>query len=179
MIHEIATELRAELRALGVPLAVVDGPEPTTTTTWARERIVVSFDEGGTDSFVLPRALKTNARHRYTAIEACKITIYAQSPAASATPFEHRARAKRIRNHVLCALDVVSAKRRNRWAPQSGRFTTPEDLDKSEQPKGAVYEISFVFEQAVAALTWKGEGNAEGLISAVGNETNVAMTNGA
>lgn len=176
MIHELATELRAELRALGVPVAVIDGPEPTTTTTWGRERIVVAFNEDGSDSFVQPRALRTNARHRYTAREACKVTIYAQSPAASATSFEHRARAKRLRDHVLVAFDVVAAKRRNRWSPDSGRFIAPEDLDKSGQPKGAVYELLFTFEQAVPVLTWKGEGTSEGLISSVQSRTDVAMT---
>lgn len=173
MIHELGQELHVALRSKGVPVAVINGPEPTTTTTWARERIVLEFDKDGTDSFGDIRSLQTNPRHRYTAVEACKLTLYVQSPSVGATTFEHRARAKRLRDEILVAMDLVAAQRRNRWRPLSGAFEDPPDLEKSERPAGAVYVLKFSIEQAVRDLTWAGAAQPEATITGVTSATHV------
>lgn len=175
MIHEIGVELQARLRTAGVPVNVVDGPE-LPTTTWGRERIVIEFDADGSDSFVLPRSLPLNARHRYTSSEACKLTIYAQSSERGATVFEHQRRAKKLRDEVLTAMDYVAVRRRNRWKPNSGAFITPPDLEKTERPGGAVYEIRFMFEQAVAVLTMAGAAQPEGNILGIRSTNKVSMS---
>jgi hypothetical protein len=177
-LHEIGVELQAQLRTQGVPLPVVDGPEPTKTATWGRERIVIEFDPDGTDSFALPRSLPPNARHRYTAGEACKLTIYAQSARSGALVSEHRQRAKAIRNQVLVAMDHVAARRKNRWKPNAGGLTSPADLEKSEKPNGAVYELRFVFELPAKVLTFAGEASPEAGDFAVSNVNNVSLAHG-
>lgn len=167
MIHEIGRELLARLQANGDPLQVVDGPEPTATAAWGRERIVIEHDADGTDSFGAPRGLHTNAKHRYTATEACKLTIYARSAVSGATVFEHRERAKKLRDDVMVAMDLVAATRRNRWHPGTGRFVTPPDLEGSEKPGGAVYELKFTFEQPVEVRTFAGAARPEGRIGTI------------
>ncbi len=165
MIREIGTELAARLEAKGVPVPVVDGPE-NPTTMWGRERIVIEHDDGA-DSFGPPRSHRRNPSHRYTRTMSCKMTIFAKSPAAGAAIFEHRRRAERILDKVLCAMDYVAAVRKNHWAPKSGKYITPPDLAGSENPAGAVYELSFEFDRAVMDQTWAGANRPESTMSLV------------
>jgi hypothetical protein len=165
MIHELGVELAARLGTQGVPLPVVDGPEPTTTTTWGRERIVIQHADGG-DAFGPPRSQHINPKHRHTRTANYKLTIYAKSAAIGAAVFEHRRRAEHVLDKVLCAMDYVAAVRKNRWAPKSGGFITPPDLAASEKPGGAVYELSFTFDRAVIDRTWANAAAEEFTITA-------------
>lgn len=176
MIHEIGLELAAKLVAIGVPFAVVDGPEGTKTITWGRERIVLEHDDAN-DSFGPPRSQHQNPKHRYTRTAAYKLTIYAQSRTAGATLFEHRRRASRALDRVLVAMDSVAADRKNRWKPGAGRFVTPEDLKDTERANGAVYELSFTFDHAVEVRTWAGAALPESALTAVTSRTQVSLLN--
>lgn len=179
MIHEISVELQTELRVLGVPFPIVDGPEATKPVGWGRERIVVEYDVDGTDSFARPRTTSANPKRRYLSLEACKVTIYAQSPSAGATVFEHRRRAKSIRDRVVVALEIVAAKRKNAYQPSRGRFIVPVDLEGAEIPGGAAYELAFGFERAIETRKWTGEKQPEGNITDVGSTTKVFRPGGA
>ncbi len=157
MIHEIGLELGARLAEQGVPLPVVDGPE-NPSTMWGRERIVIEHAEGN-DAYGGPRSQRIAPKHRYTRSVPYKITIFVKSGRAGAALFEHKRRAELALDKVLCAMDYVAAVRKNHWEPTSGKFITPADLAGSENPGGAVYELSFTFDRAVIDRNWA---NAEG-----------------
>jgi len=183
MIREIGLELQAQLRAQGVPIDVVTGPEASTTSTWGRERIVIEYDTDATDSFGPPRLNGRNPRHRHLADEACKITIYVQSSVAGPNVFEHRRRAKHARDAVISALDHVAAAtgRMNRWKPIAGRFITPASLAANDKPGGAVYELKFTFDRAIEDRTWAGATNAEATLASgtIHSTTRVSRAQGA
>lgn len=160
MIHELGVELQAALVALGCPLPVVDGPENTKSTTYARERIVLEHDEKG-DSFGPVRTQHRNPKSRMTRIMGVKATIYAKHPYAGALEFEHRRRANHALDLVLVALGNAAAARHNVYTPTAGRFITPEDLAGSERVQGAAYELTFTIDRAVEARTWAGAAGEE------------------
>jgi hypothetical protein len=174
-LHAVGVALQAYLREQGCPLDVIDGPEATTTTTWGRERIVIEYDDSGKDSFSGPRGLHVNAKHRKTAIDACKLTIYARSARGGAAEFEHRARAKLIRETVIAGLDYVAAVNKNRWEPTSGAIITPADLAKTEQQGGAVYELLFTYELPIRVVSFVGEAQPEGTLTGLISSTKVAL----
>lgn len=156
MIHEIGKELQVELRANGCPLPVVDGPEPTKTVTWARERIVIEYNDDVGDSFAAPKTQSVNPHTRLIAIVAYKISIYVQSPKVGAKVFEHRRRGNDVRDMVICALSKIARLRKNTVLFVHGDFFTPEDLVGSEAPAGAAYELHFTFDRAIEERTWTG-----------------------
>lgn len=153
MLHEIAVELGARLRALGCPVPVVDGPEPTKTTTGARERIVLEHDDAG-DRFDSAQAQRGTPTHVRARVVAAKATIYAQSTKAGAHDFEHRRRCEHTLDLVIAGLNDVIAARKNRVEFTGGRFVKAEDLTRSEVIPGAIYELTFTFDRAVRAQRW-------------------------
>ena len=155
MIHEIGVELQAALKLQGCPLVVIDGPERTQTTTFARERLVIEHDDGG-DTFGPARSQAKNPDIRMIRNIGVKITIYAQEPAVGAIDFEHRRRAEHVLDMLLVALEKVALARKNGITFKSGKLIVPEDLAKSEEREGAVYELSFSIERAVGQRTWAG-----------------------
>ena len=161
MIREVARELQVRLQANGDPLAVVLGPEPLATATWGRERIVLEYDTEAADSFGDPRGHHTNPKHRYTAVEACKLTIYARSAIGGAAVFEHRRRCKKIRDDVVVSLEYVARARRNRFKPGAGKFFTPPALQGTETAGGAAYELKFLYARPVEVRTFVGAAQPE------------------
>lgn len=155
MLHEIGVELGFALAAQGCPLKVIDGPEPTKTTTFARERIVLEHDDG--DSFGPTRSQHRNPKFRMVRSVAAKITIHAQSAADGATAWEHRRRAEHVLDLVLVALEKVVVARKNGWTPKGGGFVRADDLQKSEVAGGAVYELTFTVERGVYEQKWNGD----------------------
>jgi hypothetical protein len=182
VIHEIGVELEAALKAKGCSMfPVADGPEATATTTFARSRIVIAHDEGG-DAFSPVRSQSSGkAKHRFTRAIGCKITIYAQDPRAGARPFEHRRRAERVLDLVLVALAGIAATRKNALSVKGGRFVQPDDLAKSEEIGGAVYELLFTFDRAVIDRTWAGAERAEATLASgsITSTTKVSLKGGA
>jgi len=155
VIREYALQLRAKLEELGCPVPVVDDDEGTTTTTFARSRIVVSEDPDRDDAYGPPRGAQRNPRAYYSVQIPVRVSIYAQAPQSGALPFEHRRYARRIAGAVLSALHEIAVTRRNHILTPSGRRVTPEDLEGSERPRGALYELTFAIEAEVpAASTW-------------------------
>lgn len=155
MLHEIGVELGAALAAQGCPLRVIDGPEPTKTTTYARERIVIEHDDA--DGFVPTQSQHRNPKIRMVRNVAAKVTIYAQSPAAGAMEWEHTRRAEHVLDLVLVALDYVVSVRKNRWTIKGGGFVRPDDLAKSDTQGGAVYALTFAVERGVYEQKWNGD----------------------
>jgi hypothetical protein len=180
MLHDIGTELQTELRRIGCPVPVLDGPEPMATTSWGRERIVIEHD--GSDGFNPARSQRPNPKHRYTRAIGGKFTIYAQSTKRGATRFEHRNRLEHILDLVLCSMDLVAAERKNAWRPTGGAFFTPPDLAETERDGGAAYELSFSFDRGVWVQNWAGDIQPEITMGASGSRvvsiTNVRRTHG-
>lgn len=181
MIAAIAKELDDALKAKGVPLRVSMGPERTDTTTPARERIVVEYDDNAGDS-LSPTPPHRNSAMKFVRLVGAKLTIYAQEPSAGAMDYEHRRRAEHVLDLVLVALDNVVRGRRNALAIRSGRFIRPADLAQSKQPGGAVYELTFSIDRAVLDTTWKGAAAPTVTMGAGGlrmrNTTRVSLANG-
>lgn len=155
MLHEIGTEIQTTINGRLCPLPVVDGPEPTDTVTFARERIVLEYDPSG-DSFAVPRAQRPNPSHRMTRLIGCKLTIYAQEVTPNAMAFEHRRRAEHILDQVLVALYEGAAQRANQLEIVRGAFVQPIDLAGSPVQGGAVYELYFKFGRAVFTQDFPG-----------------------
>lgn len=176
MIREITQELAAELASIGCPIRVLNGPEPTTTTTWGRERIVL--EHADSDSFDRDVGQSINPKIRYKRNIGLKLTIYAQSTSAGATEFEHRRRAEKALDAVIVAFDNIAALRRNPWGPTSGAFVVPPDLAKSETQAGAVYELHLTFGRGIAERNWAGDTQDEFTILAdtITNTVEISQT---
>ncbi len=160
MIHDVGRSLQEAIKAKGSPFTVVDGPEPSTTTTWARERIVIEYVPGG-DKVGPATSQHVNPRHVATFSPAARITIYARSPNVGAQRFEHERRAHAVLRQVIAGLRLVFAVRKNSWSFNGGGFVTPPDLEKSEKVGGAVYAFDFSFDTGVPDLTWAGAAQDE------------------
>lgn len=156
MIREYAIELRRALAAIGCPIPVVDDEEGTSTSTYARSRIVVAEDRDQSDAYDAPRGGQRNPRTYYSVTIPLKAIVYAQSTAKGATRWEHRRLARRVVSAVLSIFYELAKTRRNELSGISGRFVEPEDLEGSERPRGAVYELTFSVTASVPApTTWE------------------------
>jgi len=149
MIREIAAELQVILRTQKCPVPVFEGPEPTETTTWGRERVVIEHDVNGRDSFIGPRSQGLNPRLAQVRIQALTATIYVQSAKAGARVFEHRRRANAVLDQIVAGLLDIGALRRNDVVFTGGKFFTPKDLEGTDVPGGAAYELTFTFERGI------------------------------
>lgn len=154
-MHEIALELTTELRAVGCPLQVVEGPEPSETATWGRERIVLEHATG--DRFTAPLSQRTTPKYRFVRLVAAKLKIYAQTPRGGALAWEHRRRAEHVLDLVLVALEKVILARHNNFVVGSGGFFDPPDMQGTATRAGAAYELAFTVDRAVVPQTWDGE----------------------
>lgn len=161
MIHEIGQDLLAQFQARAVPIPVVDGPEHRPTTTFARERVVIEHDFSA-DEINAPRGARqltvTNGQApvRYNVLTGVKITIYAKATRAGAMYWEHVRRAEQIRDQILCCLYVIQKVRQNVCSFKSGKFIYPKDLEDSETPGGAAYELFLTFDRAAFDQNWDG-----------------------
>lgn len=165
MLHEVGVQLAQSLQAKGCPFPVIDGPEFRPTDTGARERVVIQHDDG--DGFVSRHMAKgaPNAV-RLTRNQMCKLLIYAKAPSAGAMYWEHTRRAEHVLDLVLISLFDILKARRQLFEFKSGKFIFPDDLQKSETPALAVYELSFMFDRGVFYQKWDGSGAATATIVA-------------
>lgn len=179
MIHEIGVELGKALAAKKCPIPVIDGPEPTDTTTGARERIVIEHDELGGDS-ITPARPQKNPKIRMIRNIGSKITIYAQAVNAGATDWEHRRRAEHVVDLVLVALDNVLTTRKNGYRITKSRFVQPKDLATSEIIAGAKYEILLSIERGIFEQMWNGDKRPEATIAdgTIKGTTKVSLAHG-
>lgn len=175
MIHEIGVELQANLQAAGCPLKVYDGPEPTETTTFGRERIVIAHDPGGDTFASVKGGSHPNPTYRGTCNTGVVITIYAQEPKSAAMPFEHRRRAELFRDMVLCSLYEVITARANGYSIKSGRLFTADDLSKSEIQGAAVYELKLTIERGISKKHFDGTIAPQVSVSASGGTDSIPM----
>ena len=175
MIHEIAVNLGEILAERGCPIPVIDGPEFRTTTTFARERIVVEHDPAG-DSFGPRHRADTGPRTRLTRLTGVKITIYTQKTTKGAIYWEHVRRAEHALDLVLISIDIIAKIRQNLVVFKSGKFVYPEDLKESETPGGAVYELLLTFDRGVAERNWDGTGGPTAIITDVYPNSGTGVT---
>lgn len=184
MIHEIAKELDAKLKAKGVPVRVVTGPERTDGQA-QRERIVLERDRDSGDSFGPVRSQHGNPKARMTRTVGCLMRIYAQSTSAGAAVYEHERRAETILDRIVCSLDdVIRGDRKSSWALRDGKFTSPTDLQQSQTWSGALYELRFSVDRSVFDRAWptvadpQGAKRPEGGFDSVGNVLDVPLPAG-
>lgn len=157
MIYEVCREIESYLHAHKCPLDVVYGPEQTKQVGWARERIVIENDFGGSDKFPGPRSQNLNPPLTTVRVQALKATIYARSCVPGVQPFEHRRRADLILDQLLCAIRFVACNRKNGYDWTGGSFFVPDDVAEADVHGGAAYELTFTIERGVTEANFKGE----------------------
>lgn len=173
MIREIGVEVRAYLASQGCPVAVVDGPEPSNTTTFARERIVCERIVDAGEAVVAAPSQRRNPRMVAARRIGGRLTVYAQEPKAGALEFEHIRRVDRIVDMVLVGLEKSLTARKTPFELGPGKLVLPGDLKASASQSGAVYEIQFSFLRAVEVVTWAGSEPTE---VQMGGLTGVVLT---
>lgn len=175
-LNDLGVALKRELVAKACPLEVLVGPEKAkTAVTYGAERVVLELDVDGKDTFAPPRGLHGNAKHRYTATDTFKATIYVTNRAAGPQPFEHLQRAKLAREAVIAALELVAAKNKNKFKPTSGGFVVPKDMAAAEQQNGAAYELKFTYSLPIRAVTFAGAARPEGTVTGFTSTTQVSQ----
>lgn len=162
MIHAIGEELAAALRIQGVPYLFVHGPEPLTSLSATRERIVLEepFD-AKRDSFGPPKAVHTNPRMPLIAVDAARLRIFARSNLTGPGWHDHARLARRVRDHVLVELDAIVRARKNTMTIRSGGFVTLVDAKGSSVWNGAVYELDIEIDRGLFRTKWTGEAREE------------------
>src|SRR5665213_2956662 len=175
MIHEIGVELQANLQAAGCPLKVIDGPEPTETTTFGRERIVIAHDPDG-DTFRPVTGSKMNPLYRGNRNIGVIITIYAQEPKTAPMPFEHRRRCELFVDMVYCSLYEVIKVRKNQYTIRSGKLYVPKDLENSEIQGGYAYDLKFTVERGIFKAHFNGTIAPQVSVSETGGGLSIVTT---
>jgi len=162
MLYAIAKELGTALRAQGVPLPVVFGPEPSESLTAARERIVLEQPIGEKrDSFTAARSVHHNPTMPFTRLQAATIRIFARANFAGAQWHDHKERAEEVLDHVLAELDQVVRARTNALSLGAGGFVPLRDSEGSLVWSSAVYEFELTIDRGVFRRTWAGKGKDE------------------
>lgn len=172
MILQLARDLDGALRAKGVPIPVVPGPERAPASS-AIERIVVEEDDSG-DTFDGP--VRGPRRARMTHEVGFVVRMFVRSNAPGALAGEHRRRARKVLHIVLIALDNLLRGNATLWLPKSGAFVVPTDLEGTETWPGAVYELHGVRKAGVQDLDWAGDGPPTGTIGSIASTTRVRLT---
>lgn len=163
MMHSITLEVAAQLRARGVPHAVVYGPERTGTTVTGPVRIVIERDRAAGDGIGPARSVHTNPKMRAVRAIGCVARVFAKSNVAGAGGHDHEAVADQLIDALVVALDVVVRSNQTLWSPVSGKFLTAEDLAARGLTTwpGVVYELRFTVDRGVFDLDFAGEAAPE------------------
>lgn len=159
MMHEITLAVAEQLRARGVPFAVVFGPERQKTTLTSPVRIVIERDRQVGDGIGPARSVHTNPRMRAVRAIGCVARIFAKSNVAGAGEWDHAELADKLVDKLVVALDVVVRSNQTLWAPVRGKFLTAEELaarDLTTWP-GVVYELQFTVDRGVFDSDFAGE----------------------
>jgi len=174
MLYAISQELGAALREQGVPFPVIFGPEPASSLSAARERIVIEQPFGEKRDQTQPvKALHHNPTMRAVRIQGARIRIFARANLAGAQWHDHAERAEAALDHVQAELDVIVKGRKNAITWGGGGFVALVDLEGSEVWSGAVYEQDFAIDRGVFRRTWAGEAQPERVI---GTDVTIANT---
>jgi len=180
MIFEISRQLESAIAAKRCPLPVIFGKEATTTTTFARERVVVEYDPDARDAFGPPIAARTSSKVRFVRSIPIKITIYAQAVTTGALPFEHIRRADRVVDVVAVALDDIVRSRGNFFTIVDGGYAIPDDLSASETIGGCVYQLRCRVDRGITDINFDGSSTGTFTIvkGSISNTTKVSQTTG-
>lgn len=162
MIRDIGTKLKAKLVEKRCPIQDVLFEERTSTTTGARERIVLERNRNVPDTFSSVQGTHPNPKHVGKRGVAFVLTIYCQSAKSGALSFEHEDRADRLVEAVIASLDrVLRGDLQVSWSVTSGGFITPPEFAESSRQPGLVYELRFTADRAVKDVTWAGDAKPE------------------
>jgi len=164
MLYAIRNELEQAFKAQKVPVKVVYafGSEPTKSVSEARERVVLIEPIGNKrDKIESPVRAHLNPKHPALAVDAFVIRIYARSNLPAATPHDHAARARQIRQHVVSELDAIVRIRQNQIEWGAAGFIEPVDGEGSTVWSGALYEMDLTIDRGTPRVTWAGDAAEE------------------
>lgn len=179
MIHEVGEDLGRMLKAVGVPMPVVDGPEPTGTATWSRERIVFGYNDESGDKFAIARSQSNSQKKQYaTRSIGVKAIIYVQSPNPGALHFEHRRRADKVIDKVVVALIKIAALRKDGIAWTGGKYITPPDFKDTPQGGGVVYQLTLTFDRGIYDTKWNNDGKPTATLGKTATTDSITSANG-
>lgn len=168
MIREIAVQLKAALLELGCrEFAVVTGPEPfKQAVTYTPERMVLEWDAAAGDAYGAVKSQHSQPKHAQSVVFSAKVTIYARSSRVGAETWEHQRRAHKVMRVVVPALTALLRTRKNPPTWSRGAFVPPKDLEGSDKPSGAAYELKFAFESGISDASWTNEVAPEATLGA-------------
>lgn len=163
MMHEITLAVGAELRARGVPFAVVYGPERMATTLTSPARIVIERDREAGDGIGPARSVHTNPHMRAVRAIGCVARIFGKRNSGGAGVQDHEAVADQLIDQLIVALDKVVRSNQTLWKPVSGKFLTAEDLAARGLTTwpGVVYELRFTVDRGVFDTDFAGDAAPE------------------
>lgn len=170
MIHEIGRELEAAIAAKGCPFRVFDR-EPTKTTTWGRNRIVI--ERIPEDKVNAPRFQSRVPKAYFVRYIGGLITIFAQSTVTGAQEFEHERICDDVVDMVLIAFRGIAVQRKNGLSITKSTRIPLDDLAGSERIGGVVHQITFTIERAVSERRWSGAVQETHAIGGIQSRTNV------
>jgi hypothetical protein len=158
MLHDISQELAAELRSRGCPVAVVYGPEPTSTVTntSGRERIVVERVNEVAEPFLPAHSQRKNPKQHFVRRIAGRVTVFAQDTRPGAKHWDHERRMDLLVDVVSIALEKVLEGRCNTSSVGDGQKFVPVDLAATTIHGGAAYRFPFYVSRGVADRDWDG-----------------------
>ena len=178
MIYSITRELETALKAKGVPLPVVYGPERSGTAL-TRPRIVVERDRQAGDVVKWsPRVPMRNPRAVDRRMQGVQIRIYAKSDLSGAGVWDHERIADHSVDAILVALRGIIESRKNEIAVQSSRFLNAAELDETLQTwPGVVYEIKLQIDRGVFESIWSLETSAVAApVAIIGGEHGIGIS---
>lgn len=178
MMRDISQELAARIHERKCPLAVVYGPEPTSTgtTTFGRERIVVERLNDRNEVTAQAHSQRRNPKQYWVRRLNGRVTIYAQDTKPGARHFDHEDRMDRIADMVLVCLAEVLDERHNTYVIADCVKFVPADLAATTIHGGAVYRIDFAVSRGVNARDWDGSALPETTFGPDGVTVNSSTT---
>ena len=157
MIHEIFMQLRASLKAKGVPFECVYGPTPVPAKVGAtRIQMLRDYDAGD-------QVLPTTSQHRNPRVFAARgmgalVRIHAQSTIAGAQRHDHEDLADAIVDQVQVELYKIVRAAKTIWRVTRAGLVADATTDGWA---GVVYEIHFQIDRGVRDVDWLGNADGE------------------
>jgi hypothetical protein len=151
MLLAITYQLRDALKARGVPLPVIAGPEVTKAGVSARSRIVVERERGKGESVSAPRTIQRNPTLQYVRTIAFRVRIWARSTIAGATAMDHERLADIVADQVLLVLRGIASSRRTVLRIGGCGMVSAGELDATtgQAWAGVVYELACEIDRGV------------------------------
>jgi len=165
VIYEITREVETELKARGVPLPVVYGPERgDLTITFAR--IVIERDRDKGDAIGPGRGRTVNPQMVAIRSMGAVCRVYAQSTESGAGVHDHERMADQAVDRIHVALEKIVKLRTTLYHVTAAKLLSAQELAMRGllQWPGVVYELRFSVDRGVFDTDWTGAAKPESVL---------------